>query len=98
MKIILFIICLVIPTSAFSQELTRVEELTKSEQKALTNAMYILRSAEESYNKLELEIAKEHKMSSEDWPEYSYWYELSGKYILYYQQTTQNTFYDVHKE
>jgi hypothetical protein len=72
---------------AMAGELRAVEKLTELEILQLKGAREVAREADSKLQKVQDEIAKNHKMRGADWMEWHSWYEINGDFILYYYQS-----------
>jgi hypothetical protein len=65
-------------------ELRKVEKLTEIEILQLKGAREVAREANDKLRELQDRIARDHKMNSVYYMEWSSWYEINGDFILLY--------------
>jgi hypothetical protein len=95
-KLALLAVFLAIPFMSYSQNITlsvpsntlqRVETLTAKEQTDLSSAKAKVAEAQQFLKQTENAIAAAHKMGSQNYMEWSGWYEIDGQFILYRYQS-----------
>ena len=76
-----------VPPPRLPGPLVKVESLTESEVKQLTDAYAAVAEANKKLKQVQASIAQSHNMIEQHWMEGSSWYDFNGGWILYYYQT-----------